>query len=228
MAGAGPVGSSAGPTPQPDPTHAAAAASGLARDEASPTSTAPYRAVFEERFADNRRSWPDDPQSTAWLADGAYRLFARQPGRFVAIGAPLAETLSDVIVTATFRTVGGPPGGYGLIVRDQGSGPRDGISQEGRFYVLEAGDRGEAGVWRREMDRWVDLLPWTRSEAVRPGGEANELTVAAVGRRLTFLVNGTQVTSREDPALQAGGVGVFVGGDFNEVTLDRLVVQVPG
>ena len=194
----------------------------------SPTPTTPFRTAFEEHFADNQRNWPNNPQATAWFAEGAYHLFARQPGQFVAVGAPIAESLRDVVVAALFRKVAGPPGGgYGVIVRDQGPQPRDGLNQRGRYYVLEVGDRGEVGIWRREEDHWVELLPWTGSDAVRPGGEANELTVQAIGRQLTFLVNGIQVASAVDPVVAEGGVGVFVGGDLNEVVLERFVVQLP-
>jgi len=193
----------------------------------SPGPVTSFATVFYERFADNQRGWPNNPQSTAWFVEGGYRLFARQATRFVAI-APITEPLRDVVVSGAFRKVGGPPGGgYGLIVRDQGLGSRDGLDQGGRYYVLEAGDRGEVGVWRREGDRWVDLLPWTRSDAVRPGGTANELTVRAIGPRLTLLVNGTEVAGLSDTVLHEGGVGIFVGGDLNEVLLEQFLVQVP-
>jgi hypothetical protein len=134
----------------------------------------------------------------------------------------------DVAVIATFRKAGGPPGGgYGLIVRDQGPGPRDGRAQGGRFHAFAVGDRGEAGAWRREGDRWVDLVPWTPSEAVRPGDRPNQLAVRAAGGRLAFEVNGQPVAEVEDPAPEAGRVGVFAGGDGNEVELLLLAVQPP-
>jgi hypothetical protein len=80
-------------------------------------------------------------------------------------------------------------------------------------------------VWRREGDRWIDLVPWTRSDAVRPGGSPNDLMVQAVGSELSFLVNGVRVATVSDTTLPDGGVGVFVGGDFNEVALDHFAVQ---
>ena len=84
--------------------------------------------ILEEDFAANRRGWPNEPHATAWLEPGGYHLFAREPGRFVAIGAPGMGPVRDAIVTASFRKVGGPPGGgYGIIVHDQGPGPRDGL-----------------------------------------------------------------------------------------------------
>jgi LPXTG-site transpeptidase (sortase) family protein len=185
-------------------------------------------ALLDEDFADNRMSWPDNSGSTAWRAPGGYRLAPREPNRFVAIGAPVNLPLRDVVMTARFRKVGGPPGGgYGLIVRDQDPGLRDGIRQDGRYYVLEVGDQGEVGVWRRERDQWVELLPWTPSNAVQRSDAPNDVEVWATGSRMTLLVNGVQVASQLDDALPAGGVGVFVGGDGNDVSLERLVVRAP-
>jgi len=136
--------------------------------------------------------------------------------------------LRDAVITARFRKLGGPPGGgYGVIVRDQAPLARDGVRQDGRYYVLEVGDRGEVGIWRRDDNAWADLLPWTPSGAVQPGGSANDLEVWATGSRLSLLVNGVQVASQVDDVLPAGGVGVFVGGDGNDVALERLVVRAP-
>ena len=110
-----------------------------------------------------------------------------------------------MVVSATFRKVGGPPGGgYGIIVRDQGPGSHDGAQQGGSYYVLEVGDRGEVGIWRREEDRWVDIVPWTASTAVRGGNAENELSVNATGSYLSLRVNGAEVASRTDTALREG------------------------
>ena len=86
---------------------------------------------------------------------------------------------------------------------------------------------GAVGIWRRDDDHWVDIVSWTSSEVVRPGGATNVLTVQAVGQQLTFLVNGTLVASVLDSVLVEGAVGIFAGGDLNEVVIDRFVVQVP-
>ena len=93
--------------------------------------------------------------------------------------------------------------------------------------MFEVGDRGEIGVWRRDEQRWVDLVPWTPSTAVRPGDGAHEADVRAMGPRLTFLVNGTQVAEMEDPAPSRGRVGIFAGGLQNEVIVEQVLIQVP-
>jgi hypothetical protein len=173
-------------------------------------------------------SWPNDSNSTAWSTPAGYRLFARRAGQFVAIGNPAAERLRDVVVTARFAKQGGPGGGgFGVIVRDQGDGARDGVSQAGRFYVLEVGDRGEVGIWRRADNQWIDLVPWTASPAVRPGNAENELIVRAIGPRLSLTVNGVEAARAEDTTHADGTTGVFVGGDQSDYLLRELRVEAP-
>jgi hypothetical protein len=215
--------SNATPNPSAD-----AAAPPAALDASGPVSAADASVLLDERFGDQAHNWPSDPQGTAWLADGAYHLASRRPGRFVALGAPLPDVLGDVIVSATFhRANDAVSGGYGVILRDQGSGRRDGTSQAGWYYLLAVNEKREVGIWRRENDRWKDLLPWRGNDAVHPGTQPNDLTVFARGDQLTFVVNGHKVASQADQTQSAGHVGVFVGGDTNEVILDRFTVRLP-
>jgi hypothetical protein len=209
------------------PTATTASVAPTATTAAAPPIAPSRRVVLDERFGDNGRGWPSNPQSTAWLADGGYRLFARDPGRFVAIGVPSVPKLRDVTMTGSFRKVGGASGGgYGLIVRDQGDGARDGLNQGGHYFILEVGDRGEIGVWQRDGNRWIDRLAWTASAVVRPGNAMNELTVRALGDRITFLVNGTEVTTQMDETPTEGALGIFTGGDGNQAVLERLLIEV--
>lgn len=211
-----------------NPSSAAPPPSGAQAPSAPSISTGSLRTALDVRFSEPPTGWPNDPSSTAWWSGGEYHVFARQPGQFVAIGAPTRDRFGDVVATATFRKVGGPPGGgYGFIIRDQGPGPRDGLNQSGQYYVLEVGDRGEYGIWRREGDRWLDLIPWTPSELVPRGNVTNEVTVQATGQELTFLVNGQVLANLVGAVLRDGGIGIFVGGDLNEVVVERFVVQTP-
>src|SRR5437660_752281 len=154
------------PTVVPAATAIQQGAPAVATPQPTPTAGRTLQTILDERWEGSHR-WPDDSRSTAWYTDGAYHLFARNPAQFVAVSAPLDAPLGDVVISGTFHKVGGPPGGgYGLIVHDQGPGPRDGVNQLGRFYVLEAGDKGEFGVWRRDGDRWIELIPWTPTDHV--------------------------------------------------------------
>lgn len=215
------------PTLLPTPTPLTSLTQAL-QPTSVPPGVAGGRTLTDVHFASGLADgWVNNPPYAAWI-DGAFRFQAHDAARFVAVGVPINRVLSDVVVSATFRKTGGPPGGgYGLIVRDQGPAPRDGVNQQMTAYVVEAGDLGEYGVWRRDGDHWVDLVPWTRSTSVRSGGSPNDLSVRAVGEQLTFTVNDANVAIVQDSALAAGGVGVFVGGDNNEVALDHFSVQLP-
>jgi hypothetical protein len=205
---------------QPAPAKPAAPASGAAQPSAS--------ALLDERFANNDRNWPSTPLGTAYLSNGGYKVGPNQAGQFVVVGAPIYDSLKDVVINATFHKISGPTGGgYGIIVRDQASAPQNGTSQDGRYYVLEVGDSGEVGMWRRDGDHWVDLLPWQPNAAVKTGPASNDVSVRAVGNRLSLTVNGTLVATKTDDTFAAGGVGVFVGGDGNQVGVDRFSIQTP-
>ena len=109
-------------------------------------------------------------------------------------------------------------------MRDRSAGAGDGLDQSGEFLVAAVGDRGDFGVWRRDGQQWIDLVPRTMSTSVRQGGSPNELTVQVLAERLRFDVNGTRVADLA-VRLQGGRVGIFVGGDENQVLIDRLTVQ---
>lgn len=187
--------------------------------------TAP-EVLLDEHFV-RTGAWPDDASSTAWVARDGYRLFARTPGKFVAIRSPLGDVPAEVTVESTIHKVGGPPGGgYGLILSDQRVGAGDGVDQTGQYVVAAVGDTGQIGIWRRDGDAWRDLVPWKPSQAVHVAAAPNTLSAHVVGGRLTFSVNGMQVAAVET-GLQAGRVGLYTGGDDNEVAIDGFIVQAP-
>jgi hypothetical protein len=134
-----------------------------------------------------------------------------------------------VVATATFVKNSGPQGGgYGVILRDQGTSPLDGQAQDGRFLLFEVGDRGEVSIWQRDGARWTAVMAWRHSDAVRPGQAENELKVIGHENQVSFVVNAQQVAGLIYTALPTrGGVGLFLGGDLNEITVTRLTVQVP-
>ena len=209
------------------PKHAELSSTTVRPTIAATSTVVPERATIamDQTFTDGPKDWLNKPGETAWYADGAYHLEPRHPGRFVALDAPLTAVFHDSLIAARFHKTGGPPGGgYGIIVADQGPEAHDGVFQGGQFLVFEVGDMGTVGAWARDDDHWVDLLAWTPSSAVQAGSAANDLTVKDDGQQLTFSVNGTQVV-QVGADLPAGRVGVFVGGDGNQVVLDHFVAQ---
>jgi hypothetical protein len=185
-------------------------------------------AIFEDTFVNPIAGWPNDPLGTAWFGLGGYRLFARDSGHFVATGIPLNQPLQDVKISAQFRKAGGPAGGgYGIIVRDQGApSERDGRNQSGEYLVVEVGDRGDIGIWQRDQTHWIDIVPWQHSDAVQADKSPNTLVVTTHGPGLMLEVNGQMVAVVSyDKLPTTGGVGVFAGGDLNEVALEQLRID---
>jgi hypothetical protein len=179
--------------------------------------------LLDETFASGADGWPNAATSSAFWDASGYHLVPRVAAQFVAITTPKGQQVANGSVSGLFRKVAGPTGGgYGLILRAQG--PLDGSDQGGRYYVFEVGDKGEVGAWRREQNQWVDLMPWQASSAVNAGVAENQLEVDAEGSRFTFSVNGTLVTQVTDDTLASGAVGVFTGGDGNQVLLERFTV----
>jgi hypothetical protein len=204
------------PTPLPVPTPTAVVAQ------------RPNSAIFSGSLASAIAGWPNDPRGTAWFGPGGYRLFARDSGQFVATGIPLKQPIGDVKISAQFRKAGGPTGGgYGLILRDQAQpGERDGRNQGGEYLVAEVGDRGDIGIWQRDEAHWIDIVPWQHSNAVQADQAANTIVVTTRGPSLMLEVNGQVVAGvLYDRLPSSGGVGVFVGGDLNEVVLERLQID---
>ena len=186
--------------------------------------------LFDAPVTSPVTGWTNDPAGTAWFGVDGYRLYARDAGRFVATAIPLGRPVQDISISAAFHKIGGPVGGgYGFILRDQSpSGDRDGRNQSGRYLVAEVGDRGDIGVWQRDDTHWIDIVPWQRSEAVHTDRASNSLAVTARGSRIVFDVNGQTVADLTyDKLPDSGGVGIFVGGDLNEVTLERLRIANP-
>ena len=183
--------------------------------------------LFEAPLTSPISGWTNQPAGPAWFASDGYHLLARDAGRFVATTVSLPRPVQDITMTATFHKVGGPQGGgYGLIVRDQ-SAPtqRDGRNQAGRFIVAEVGDRGDIGVWQRDDTQWIDILPWTHSDVIHADRAPNTLAITTHGPSLLFQVNGaTLATLNYDKLPNSGNLGIFVGGDLNEVTVDRLQI----
>jgi hypothetical protein len=70
-------------------------------------------------------------------------------------------------------------------------------------------------------------LPWQHADAVKTGNAPNELTVRAVGNRLSLSINGTEVATRSDATFAGGNVGLFVGGDGNQVAVSHFSIQTP-
>lgn len=80
---------------------------------------------------------------------------------------------------------------------------------------------------RRENDHWVEVVPWTQSDAIDPRKPGHELVALAIGSRLGLTVDNKLVANLEVQAVESGTVGVYVGGDSTDVSIDDFRIEVP-
>ncbi|MGI9145011.1 MAG: hypothetical protein ACR2IK_00425 [Chloroflexota bacterium] len=74
---------------------------------------------------------------------------------------------------------------------------------------------------------WTDLVPWTPSSTVHAAAVPNELSVQIVDGELTFFVNAEPVARLSSVKIATkppGRVGIFTGGDLDEVLVTRFRV----
>ncbi|MCC7494537.1 MAG: hypothetical protein IT204_19420 [Fimbriimonadaceae bacterium] len=155
----------------------------------------PSRTLLEERFDPPTLAWATDDQRR--LQDGALWL-SSSGDRFTISGAPEGRTGDWSMSVDVTRRDGPDRGLWGLVARLQPDG------KTGYLCAFHGGNRFL--VIRLDAENSVELA---RGEALlRPG--VNTVTAHCDGRRLEFELNGTRLTTVEDPTYDSGGFGLYV------------------
>ena len=104
--------------------------------------------------------------------------------------------------------------------------PKNGTAQ---FYaLLTVPATGQFALSNYDGHRWVHLIPFQSSEAVRRGNASNHLELTCVGSTIVARINGTQVALAQDGTYASGYVAVVVERDEGiplEARFDNLVVR---
>lgn len=182
--------------------------------------------VLEDTFESNQNNWhtgveDDEYGHTEYsLTDGYYRI-TQEAAQNVFIWSKLRDTDFDNFVMSVEATPGDytAPFGYGLTLRE---------NFEGDLYVFELNTDGDFTVGAHQGGEWKTLQDWSPAEGAVADGP-NQLTVRALDSSLTFSVNGQEVATIEDYALDRGVIGLglelFEAGDKATIDFDNLVVQ---
>jgi hypothetical protein len=179
---------------------AALAAPETQQAEATPT---PRRNVgtFQYTFRRANDAWPETPPEAnpvaAFTAEDGYHIKVSEQASRVhwmirAVRPPLPRR--DVFAEADVKLLEGrPSASYGFSIR----ATREPISS----YLLVINGQQQFALFR-ERDRGLDdipLVPWQRSELLRPGGEGNVIGLVAQDSALVVLLNGKRAARIEDP-----------------------------
>jgi hypothetical protein len=82
-------------------------------------------------------------------------------------------------------------------------------SYEGNYYILRVGNVQRFKVALMKNDQWTTLIPWTRSDAIKPY-EMNKIAVIGEGSHFLFFINNQYVGEVEDLQLTDGAVGIAI------------------
>jgi hypothetical protein len=187
---------------------------------------AEWSSILEEAFVVNDVVWPefDEEDDLAKLSveisNGKYRWEAHANDGFVWWSYPSIDPLTDFYAEIeVIQSEGDPYGEMGLVFR----------LDEDQFYLYEVS--GEYySLWRSVPDGWSDLIDWTPSDAIRPGG-INLLGILAHGEQIYLFINDQLVAEVTDTHYTAGVIGVAVGleeaGDSGVFEFDNLLITAP-
>lgn len=91
---------------------------------------------------------------------------------------------------------------YGVLFRASDDGKR--------FYIfLIDPDAGGYGAFYH-ADKWNNLIPFTKSDAIKTGTQTNKLKIVAQASQLAFYANGQFLDTVTDSSLAAGKIGFYL------------------
>ena len=204
---------------------------------ATPDVTAGYLADFQaaaewplllyDTFDDNRNEWidgeiEDDYATILVTIDGAYNWEVQNAKQgFTWRVWPTVDELKDFyLATDVQNRSENLDAQYGLVFRNQGDD----------YYYFEVRDGQYFRFFLFESYQWKELLPYTYSEAIRPG-DVNRLAVLSQDDQFTLWINDQFVGEARGNTPDQGLVGVIVGLAYADeqsfIAFDNFEVRVP-
>jgi len=198
-------------------------AGGLVGGCATPTGEVLLTDSFDNPAAARLSSQSDDPAVEQGYIEGEYQVRLSSAAKpFRAVAANSAFTNLQVAVDARLAE-GTEDRWVGVACR---LNPKDGTAQ---FYALLAAPAtGQFALSNFDGYRWIYLIPFKPSDAVRRGNASNHLELTCVGSSLIARINGIEVASVVDRTYDSGFVAVVVGRNEAipaEARFDNLIVR---
>ncbi len=119
-------------------------------------------------------------------------------------------TTYDATVKLTLRNPTGRAAtlGYGLVIH---SDPGEVLAKDYAFLIRS--DTKKYRIARHTNQKERNIVGWTRSTAINPGTEENELEVRVNGKDMSFYINGKFVRTEKDfSGYQVGVAGIYTSG----------------
>ena len=178
---------------------------------------------FDNPAAGRLSSQSNDPAVEQGYAGGEYQVRLSSSAKpLLVVGA--SSVFANLQVAVDARLAEGTEGrSIGVACR---MNPKDRTAQ---FYaLLTVPATGRFAVSSYDGYRWVHLVPFQSSEAIRRGNASNHLELTCVGSTIIARINGTEVASTQDGTYASGYAAVVVERDEGiplEARFDNLIVR---
>jgi hypothetical protein len=179
---------------------------------------------FHDDFSDKKWNVGVSAYGRMWYDNGEYHMSSKAD-TYVVMYAPSDEySTENATVKVTARSVDGsvPSAGFGLLVHG-------GHSKANRIedYVLLVypSDEPQYQVVMHKDGNQSELVPKTKSDALKSGSSPNQLEVRIKGAELSFYANGKYLTKITDTENYRRGRAGFYTSDVTEVAFDNLEID---
>ena len=151
----------------------------------------------------------DLSNSDTWRDIGSYQI--NENGRrhitvsrsnWYSCHCPTKKPFSDFVLEVEATMEGGPKdNAYGVVLRQQPFG--------NDFYRFKISGDGYFGFDIRRFGVWKDLVPWTKSDAIKTGKASNQIRVECQGSKFSCEVNGVKLGECTDRTFASGMAGII-------------------
>jgi len=158
--------------------------------------------LLSDDFSDIESGWSkkssNPNKSSLGYKNGEYHITVFQ--KDTATSSWLARSFSDFIIEVEATLESGPNNNdYGVIFRRL---------DEDNYYRFKISGEGEYGFDKLQDAKWIDIIPWTQSAAIKAGRATNLIKVECNRDKFTFYVNGNKLGYCTDNSFASGSIGL--------------------
>ena len=161
--------------------------------------------LYSDDFSDTNSGWSKKSSSPeegdVGYKNGKYQILVLRDDSVVCTW--VTRSFRDFIIEVEATQEKGPDNSdYGIILRR---------SDLGNYYRFKISGLGYYGFDKKQSKKWNEILPWTRSAAIKAGRATNLIKVECEGDKFTFYVNGIKLRDCIDNSFASGDIGLIAG-----------------
>jgi hypothetical protein len=189
---------------------------------------AAWSTLLFDNFTSNDNNWLVGNETSEYfaplnrvIADGRYRWEAHvSRASSITTAWLMGYPVSDFQLIVNYKHISGSRTGSGCAALFR-------IQDNHNYYCFRAADSQFFAVSRQKDRQWLNVVDWTRTNAIKPNG-VNQMEVIARETHFIFLINGQMVSEVDDDHFSQGSVGLAIEGytpgeetvfDFMDITL---------